>query len=111
MTKITIYKDSIGNIRGYKAEGHTEFDDLGKDILCSAISITTQSPLISLENVCSIEKKDIEYIIYDGYLEVKLMDNIDDDKLYCANIILKSMVLTLESLEYPEHVSIVTEEV
>lgn len=111
MTKITIYKDSIGNIRGYKVEGHTEFDELGKDILCSAISITTQSPLISLENVCYIDKKDIEYTIYDGYLEVNLINGIDSEKLYCANIILESMVLTLESLNYPEHVSIVTEEV
>lgn len=111
MTQITIYRDSIGNIRGYKVEGHTGFEKAGRDILCAGVSITTQSPLISLEKVCSIAKEDIKYTIYDGYLKVEISNNIDEEKLYCANIVLESMLLTLQSLDYPEHISIDTEEV
>ena len=91
MTKITIFKKN-GNICEYQVKGHTDFEEEGKDIVCSAISVATQMALIGLRDVLKIQPK---CEMKDGYLHV-WVKNFESKE---AQNILKTMELTLLDIQ------------
>ena len=92
MTKITIFKkDDI--IWSYQVKGHSGFAEEGKDIVCSAVSTATQMTLVGLKEVL---KLNVESIIDDGFLQVRLLDGDENNK--DAQILLNTMFLTLQDI-------------
>ena len=80
--------------------GHSNYDVLGKDIVCSAVSsiVTT-----TINGIISIDKKAISY----EYLNDKMtISNIKKDKI--TNKLLDNMIELLESLakDYPKNISV-----
>lgn len=82
MIKVSIKKEN-GIINGITIKGHSDYEELGKDIVCAAvssISITTVNALISIDEDC------IDYTNDDGFLKIiikkhnevidKLIDNM-----------------------------------
>ncbi|GAB6190051.1 hypothetical protein JCM30566_17940 [Marinitoga arctica] len=57
-------------------KGHAEFDEFGKDIVCSAVSVLTQfvAEIIKNEKIGKFKKKD-------GYLKINWTNNEMSDKL------------------------------
>ena len=49
MTNIIIRKNTDGEYRGFKLEGHAGSGEYGKDIVCAAISILSINTVNSLE--------------------------------------------------------------
>ena len=93
MTKITFFK--INNLfYGFEATGHSGFGELGKDIVCSAISTALQMSIVEF-NVLgfkfSTKKNDKK-----GYLYCKLL-NSEDFKT--AQSIFSSLNIVLKDLE------------
>ena len=84
MTNIKILKNGQ-NITGLTVSGHSGYAELGKDIVCSAISSLAQSVCVGLENVLNL-KPSIK--IEDGYLECKLPQNISEDQNQKAQVLL-----------------------
>lgn len=78
-------------------KGHAEFDEFGKDIVCSAVSILTQfvAEIIKNENSGEYKKKD-------GYLKISWKDNEISDKL------IKYLHDALKSIEesYPDNLKV-----
>ncbi|MFA5523918.1 MAG: ribosomal-processing cysteine protease Prp [Tissierellales bacterium] len=115
MTKITILKNKIGSIVEYEVNGHTGFGAHGEDILCASISILSQTALISLNEVCGINEKDITYLIDDnkGYLKVSLPQKLSIEQMEKADIVLKTMEVGLKGLTdiYPDYVTLKYREV
>ena len=105
-----IYRDNNNYIRRYSITGHSGYDEHGKDIVCSAISVLSQTALLSLVKVCGIEEKEIEYSIDEesGYLDVILSNNIEASRLEKTEIVLKTMVLGIESIieNYPGYINL-----
>lgn len=92
MTKITIFKkDDI--IWSYQVKGHSGFAEEGKDIVCSAVSTATQMTLVGLKEVLKLK---VESIIEDGFLQVRLLD--EDENNRDAQILLNTMFLTLQDI-------------
>lgn len=92
MTKITIFKkDDI--IWSYQVKGHSGFAEEGKDIVCSAVSTATQMTLVGLKDVL---KLNVESIIEDGFLQVRLLDGEENNK--DAQVLLNTMFLTLKDI-------------
>lgn len=108
MTKVKIYKNSKGDILKFVVSGHSEYSEKGKDIICAAISTLSQTALIALKEVCSIEEQLIDYKIGDGFLRVSLPKNLEYEEMHDANIVLKTMeVGILEiSKEYSDYVTL-----
>lgn len=114
MTKIKIFRDQNGHIFKYEISGHADFDDYGKDILCAAISVLSQTSILALEKVCKISQSDIKFCIDEdtGYLKLILSKSLSKNQRESANIVLETMVVGLSDLrdQYPEHINIIEEE-
>ena len=115
MTKITILKNTAGSIIGYEIKGHANYGAHGEDILCAAISILSQTALISLNEVCGISENDIAYIIKDkkGYMKVSLPLELSMEQREKADIVLKTMEVGLKGLIdiYPDYITLKYREV
>jgi uncharacterized protein YsxB (DUF464 family) len=110
MIMIYLKRDSDGSIIGYKVKGHAGFDDYGKDIVCSAVSVVVQSNLLGLREVAGI---DIDYSAGQGELVCMLPRGLDSENKDKARLLLGTMYLTLRNIadNYPGNISLVDEEV
>lgn len=110
MIKFKIYRDRHKNIVGYMVKGHAGYDVFGKDIVCAAISVLSQTALISLNKVCKIEEKDLFYEIDEeiGYINVSLVDKLSKTQRDNANIVLQTLELGIKEItqSYPEYITL-----
>ncbi len=115
MIRITIYKDKNDYIKRYSVSGHANYDEYGRDIVCAAVSVLTQTGLLSINKVAKIEENQISYSINqeNGFLDVEILEDISLEELKNAQIILMSLVVGLESIidSYPEYVTLEYREV
>lgn len=115
MIKVEIFRDENNLIKKYTISGHANFDDYGKDIVCAAISVLAQTTLLSLVEVCGLEKESIKYSIDDktGFLDVNLPKDIKQPILENTQIVLNTLVVGINSVieGYPEYVTLLDREV
>ena len=94
MIKVLKEKDKI------EITGHSGYDTIGKDIVCSAVSsiVTT-----TINGIISIDEKAISYEYHDDTMTIKVLksDNI-------TNKLLNNMLDLLKSLakDYPKNISV-----
>ena len=105
MVRIDIFRDKDGNIFKFESNGHTGYDDIGKDIVCASVSSVTFCALNGIEKVLNI---DFGYQQGDGYLFFVLPDDLEKSQRDKINILLESMYLFLRELEiqYPNNLQI-----
>ncbi len=110
MIKVRIFRDKSNYIKKYTISGHANFDEHGKDIVCAAISVLSQTALISLVKVCGLKEESIDYSINHktGFLDVNLPRNIDKPILENTQIVLNTMIIGIKSVieSYPKHVTL-----
>lgn len=103
MIKVDIYYNSEGLIVKYQVAGHADSVDEGFDPVCALLSLTTQLPVLGLEQHL---KRKLTYTVgrEDGILSVKLEDAPDA----LSEAILQTMVCGLKNLvkEYPKYLNI-----
>ena len=107
MTKVEIFRKN-GSIVGYKATGHSGYDEQGYDIVCSAISTSLQMTLVGIQEMLKLNPK---FKMNDGFLEVDLK-NIDEDKMKDVNLLTNTMFVFLKefSKQYPKYIRLVEKE-
>lgn len=105
MINIEINRNYIGNIYKFKVEGHSGFDEEGKDIVCAAVSTATQSVILGLSEILAIR---LNIIIDEGRLECELPEISENIVLEKSNILLETMLITLKqaAMEYPDYVKL-----
>lgn len=110
MIKVTVRKTD-DRFLSYEVGGHAYFDEVGSDIVCSAVSAITQTTLVSLNQVANID--DLIYEIDEGYLYCELPNHLSNAQAHDSKIILESMILGLMGIfeMYPENINIQVEEV
>jgi hypothetical protein len=108
MVKVVILKKD-GNINSFKVTGHADFGKHGKDIVCSAVSVLTQTTVIGLKKVAELQ---IEYKIFDGFLYCKLPEEKTDLQNIKSTAILETMYEGLKNIKknYTKHIEIVEKE-
>ncbi len=84
--KVMIAPD--GDVKEFTVSGHADFKTHGKDIVCSAVSVLTQTAVLGL---LRIAEADIDYKIDEGYLYCKLNNNLSEMQAIKAQAILKTM--------------------
>lgn len=112
MIRAYLYKDREGYIRGYKISGHANYDESGKDIVCSAVSVVSQVSLMSLIEIANLNENELEYTIdnINGSIEVSIKESYENVKV---DTLMKSLELALKSIEegYGEYITLKYREV
>lgn len=108
MTNV-IFKKKNEKLVAFKIEGHAEFDVEGEDIVCSAISMVSQTTLIGILEVLKV---DVEYYVEDGFLSLSLEKKTMEDIEKCQ-VLLQTMLLGLKNIEitYGDYINVKEEEV
>lgn len=102
------HRDVQGNIDGFTVKGHAAFAPKGEDIVCAAVSVLTQTAVISMERIAGIKPV---VRSADGYLECRLPEELTAAQLCDARLLLKAMALGLEETAriYPGYVKILVD--
>lgn len=107
MIKVDIYRRSDGTIVEYKMDGHANYDDPGKDIVCAGVSAVAVGAYNSIETLLGLKP---ENVMYKGLMHVKLQDLAVPSPEVQAQLqlILESMIVMLRTIEqsYGEFVTI-----
>lgn len=110
MINIHVVRDRDGFIRQFTVKGHAGYAKAGKDIICSAVSVTAYTAVGALEDLAGIKKCFREK---DGYMICSIPENISDQSRQIAGIVLETTVIGFKQieLEYGKYVSVLDEEV
>lgn len=92
MILINIKRNQNNQIIYLEASGHANYDDYGKDIICSAVSAILVGGLNAIENIKSYNVK-----IENGYILVELLkENIQSNK---DSIVFETLYYQLKTIE------------
>lgn len=110
MISILIYRNPDNLVEQFIIQGHAHAADSGKDIVCAAVSVLSQTTVLSLHQIVNV---DIEYEIKKGYLRCKLPKNLTERELYETRLLINTMILGLKNIQesYPQYVEIRDKEV
>ena len=109
MITVKIFRNQK-NIKSFVVSGHAMYAKNGKDILCSAVSMATQTAVLGLIKVAGVE---VEYKIDEGFLSCSLPDLDNVETQLMAKAILETMYVGLLDIEESnkKHIQIIEEEV
>ena len=101
MIKLEIYRNNLGEYVGIKAYGHADRRPKGEeDALCAAVSVLTINALNSLLELADAT---VDYNTNDdGFLEFYITSSINDK----TNLLMRSLVLGLNSIQEDRHLKI-----
>lgn len=105
MTKVEFFKCG-DDFYGFSLKGHTGYADYGKDIVCASLSSIAQNTVLGLTQVlglnCVVERSDKK-----GILTLRLPKVMDKDKFASAQVLIKSMYLSISQIEkgYPSNIT------
>ena len=106
MIKITFITRN-NNYIGLTSKGHAEYDEYGKDIVCSAISSITQSLALGILKVLKLKAK---YVVDEesGYLELGLPEINDDKVLDKTQVLFETAYEALKDFQkgYPSNIKV-----
>jgi uncharacterized protein YsxB (DUF464 family) len=105
MIRIVFQSGPEGRIQEFMVKGHAGYDEAGKDIVCAAVSAVAQTAVIGLMTAVGIHP---EHRQQNGLLHCILPDEMSDEQIRAADIILKTMLAGLRSIRdgYPDLISI-----
>ncbi|WP_442603485.1 ribosomal-processing cysteine protease Prp [Paenibacillus sp. KN14-4R] len=109
MIRVTIRRKDVKDsaITSFKVEGHANYDEHGKDIVCAAVSAITVGTVNSIEALTRVTPKTK---VKSGLLQVEIPQGIDSQVAERVSLLLDSMVVMLNSIEetYSEHINVQT---
>ena len=97
MTKVNITKNNQGDIVEIVCDGHTGYGVAGEDIVCAALSSIVQTAVLGLFSVAEINLE-FKRNEKQGYLFMRLPNDITEEQNQKAQIILKTVLLGINDL-------------
>ncbi|WP_411683073.1 ribosomal-processing cysteine protease Prp [Clostridium thailandense] len=98
------------NIVFMEAKGHAEFDEYGKDIVCSAVSVLAIAVSNGITEV--LHFKPMVSVNEDGFLSINIK-NLPSDQIKACQVLMETLLLGLKGIEnnYGEYIKVEVEEV
>ncbi|MBP2000393.1 uncharacterized protein YsxB (DUF464 family) [Paenibacillus shirakamiensis] len=96
MIIVSILHDAESNIQGFKVEGHANYADAGKDIVCAGVSAVTVGTVNSIEALAGIE---MDTQMKNGFLSAFLPKSSTSSADQQVQLLLSSLVIMLQSIE------------
>ena len=96
MTKVEVFKKD-GKIIRVTANGHSGYGVAGEDVVCAGVSSIIQTAMLGLMGVAKINdcvKRDELSVT----MEINLPDDLPDDKMHDAQVILETMLCGISDL-------------
>ena len=108
MFSIIVKTNKNGKYAGFTCDGHAGFEESGKDIVCSALSMLIINTINSIEQFTDQGFK-VEASEENGFIDFILTEEPSDK----TKLLLDSMLLGIENVRdnYKSYVSIVNKEV
>ncbi len=102
MINVNIFVLNSGEIVGFDMSGHSNYSEIGKDIVCAAVSSAAYMAVNTLTDVVKIP---VDVSIHDEGQMYVVIDS--KDAVACSDI-LKGLKLHLQSLEetYPKNIKV-----
>lgn len=100
MIQATFIVNDSDQFIGFHMNGHANFDEHGKDIVCAGASAVAYG---IFNSVLALTNNKPEFEIEDGLMDVKNISTRDD-----VQLLMKSLKVSLETIEaeYNEYISI-----
>lgn len=110
MIEVSIVRDKTGFIWQYSVDGHADYDEHGRDIVCAAASVTAYTAAGALEDLAGIKNCHTEN---DGFFFCSLPEDITEQQKQIARIILETTYIGFKQIElsYKEFIQVMEEEV
>ncbi|WP_100331713.1 ribosomal-processing cysteine protease Prp [Bacillus xiapuensis] len=108
MIQVTIKKHGpSGKITSFTMEGHAEFAEYGKDLVCAAATAVSFGALNAILSLTEA-KLQIEQGRNGGFLRCIVPENIPDGEQEKVQLLLEGMVVSLQTIErdYSKHINI-----
>ncbi|MEN8906374.1 MAG: ribosomal-processing cysteine protease Prp [Clostridiales bacterium] len=112
MIEINVIKDEKGFIWQFIVQGHAGYDEFGKDIICSAVTVTVLNASNAIEEIVGIKADDTTKL-KDGYVLMSIPENVSKSKKHDISVIMRTTLIGFKSIElkYNKFVSVIEEEV
>ena len=101
MTSVNVKYNKDGDIKLIFVNGHSNYDEIGKDIVCSAVSTAMYVSLGIIEKVCP--KFHFESNEKDASMKLEIVESNE-----MTNLVLDNLISSLEgiSLDYAKYLKI-----
>ena len=109
MIKVTVVRSTEGRIGGFFVNGHANFGEHGKDIVCAGVSAIAYTAVGALNNIAGVGS----YQEDDGQMVCSIPDKLKRDIDIKAQVILESAVIGFRQIEnaYKKYVIVNDKEV
>jgi uncharacterized protein len=110
MIKVNVVRDKEGFIWQFSVKGHAGFESYGKDIVCSAVSVTAYNAIGALQELVGLKNF---YSEKDGHMLCNIPNNLSPESKDTVKVILETTVIGFKQIElsYRKYVSVLDEEV
>lgn len=110
MVNVDIKRNENNEICKFTVSGHAYSDEVGKDLVCAAISVLSQTTILGLYDIINIKAP---YTIQEGYLTCSIPENISQKQREHINVLLETMVIGMKSIResYYKYIDIHDKEV
>ena len=100
-----------GHLVSFTYEGHANYDDYGKDIVCAAVTAQCMMIYNGLDEILKVKNK-LDFHEDGGYLAVSI-DGASADEKREAQILMETLLLGMKAiqLQYEEFINLIEEEV
>lgn len=97
MIRVDIYRSLMDNtILSFSVEGHADFAEHGKDIVCAGVSAVTIGTVNAIEKLVGVAPQaEVEH----GWLRAQFTDRLPEESTEKIQLLLEAMVVALQSIE------------
>ncbi|WP_047981710.1 ribosomal-processing cysteine protease Prp [Ornithinibacillus contaminans] len=97
MIHVTVYRDN-NQIKSFELSGHAESGPYGYDLVCAGVSAVSFGAVNAVSELTGIDL-DIEQGANGGYLCATIPDSIAPAVMEKVQLLLKGMIVSLETIE------------
>ncbi|MCC5911575.1 MAG: ribosomal-processing cysteine protease Prp [Clostridiaceae bacterium] len=110
MIIVSIKRNNKKEVMQFTISGHAYADEPGKDVVCAAVSVLSQTIILGLYEIIKIKAP---YKIEDGYLSCEVPQNLSTKEKEKVNTLLETMVIGMKSVKenYNQYIDIHDKEV
>ena len=110
MINIKLFRNKHHEIMGFSFLGHSGYDELGKDIVCSALSSAAQ---LTIAGLLEVAKINVAYTLADGHIICSIPKDLPEISRQQADTLLLSLEVYLNEFikAHDMYVSIIELEV
>jgi len=107
MIHVEIKRRRDGTVSSYVVDGHAEYDEPGRDIVCASASAIAVGTYNAIESLLDLKPR---YVMRKGLMRVDLegLEPLPEEKRQQLSLLLESMIVMLRTIEqsYGDYIAV-----